>query len=229
MNVPYDVTIESIQFRIYDTAGLNEGDQGRVPHCKAIQNLYMLIRQLDSISLLVYCAFRGRIKDNAKANWSLFNKVICGGNVRIIAVVTGLEGHADPDEWWRDERNKGTFGRYGLLPRAVGCVVSTPGRQNEYQEAYAKSQTRLHRLIVDHHREWSAHSKDGWFAGIYREVYDSSFCHLPKSRPEYTEKMRRLTDELKKETDMGEEEFEKLKATLLKAEKKFQRWWEKRK
>jgi hypothetical protein len=44
---------------------------------------------------------RGRVKENAKANWILFNKVICGEKVPIIAVVTGLETYDNPDDWWR--------------------------------------------------------------------------------------------------------------------------------
>jgi predicted GTPase len=50
----YDATIANTTYKIYDTAGLNEGDQGRVPHWKSIQELYTLIRELDGISLLIY-------------------------------------------------------------------------------------------------------------------------------------------------------------------------------
>ena len=74
-NEDYAVIIKNTVFRIYDTAGLNESDQGRVPHWKAIQNLYTLIRELDGVSLLIYC-MRGRFKENATVNWNLLNKVI---------------------------------------------------------------------------------------------------------------------------------------------------------
>ena len=125
-NEDYAVIFKNTVFRIYDTAGLNESDQGRVPHWKAIQNLYTLIRELDGVSLLIYC-MRGRFKENATVNWNLFNKVICGERVPIIAVVTGLEGREDPDDWWREDHRK-AFRKNKIDPRDVCCVVSFPGR-----------------------------------------------------------------------------------------------------
>jgi predicted GTPase len=65
---PHNALIDGSFFVVHDTAGLNESDQGRVPHWKAIRELYTLIRQLDGVSLLIYC-MRGRVKENAKANW----------------------------------------------------------------------------------------------------------------------------------------------------------------
>ena len=121
-NDRYEATIGDVLFAIYDTTGLNEGDQGRIPHWKAIKGLYTLIRQLDSVSLLIYC-MRGRVRDNARPNWILFNKVICAERVPVIAVVTGLETYDDPDDWKR-EGNVGVLQRYGITPKAVGCVVS---------------------------------------------------------------------------------------------------------
>src|SRR6266567_3973310 len=79
-NDAYEATIRDRRFVIYDTAGLNEGDQGRVPHWKAIQALYTLLRQLDGVSLLIYC-MRGRIRVNACANWLFFFDAICGQKV----------------------------------------------------------------------------------------------------------------------------------------------------
>jgi hypothetical protein len=218
----HDVTIGRVPFRIYDTAGLNEGDQGRVPHWKAIQTLYKLIRQLDSISLLIYC-MRGRVKENARANWTLFNKIICGEKVPIIAVVTGLDDRDDPDEWWRNKQNQGAFRNYKMHPWAVACVVSALGPRNEHLEVYQSSQTKLRGLIMEHHRRWSADSKDSWFSAIYREVYTTGICFLPKNHMEYTAKMRGLIDELKKETNMKQEESEKLDDILIKAETKLQK------
>jgi hypothetical protein len=141
-NGAYQTTIAKTTFNIYDTAGLNEGDQGRFPHWKAIRELYTLILQLDGVSLLIYC-MRGRVKENARANWLLFNKVICAKKVPIIAVVTGLETYDNPDDWWRDEGNQRVFSRNGMNPRAVGCVVSFAGNKKEHQDIYNDSQGKL--------------------------------------------------------------------------------------
>ena len=218
-NDPYHATINGKRFVIYDTAGLNEGDQGRVPHLKAIHELYTLIRGLDGVSLLIYC-MRGRIKENAKANWILFNKVICGENVPIIAVVTGLETYGDPDDWKR-EGNADVLQRNGMKPKAIGCIVSFRGRRNEFADIYAKSQSSLRDLITKNCRRkpW-CEEKEEWFRRIYSETFSAGLCFGAQTRLEYTEKMRRTINEFIKETGIKEEDSKKLGATLLKAEKK---------
>ena len=86
----YEAYIGNDDYYIYDTVGLNEGDQGRVPHWTAIQGLYTLIRELDGVSLLLHC-IRGRIKENTGANWILFKDIICAGEVPVVIVETGLD------------------------------------------------------------------------------------------------------------------------------------------
>jgi len=220
-NDAYETKINDTSFCIYDTAGLNEGEQGHVPHWSAIGALYTLIRKLDDISLLIYC-MRGRVKENGKANWNLFNKVICGEKVPIIAVVTGLEHYEHvPDDWWRDEGNKRMFRDCGMEPRAVGCVVSILGKSNEYEELYTESQTKLRGLIKEHYlrRPWNE-EKGIWFANIYEKVHTLG-C-FSRSRVEFSDKMRSLIYNFAEETGMEEKDREKLEGTLLKAEKKFE-------
>jgi len=219
-NDSYEATIGNTDFAIYDTAGLNEGDQGRVPHWKAIRELYTLIRQLDGVSLLIYC-MRGRVKENAKANWTLFNKIICGEKVPILAVVTGLETYNNPDDWLKDKDNQNVFRRNKMSPKAVGCVVSFPGRRNELEDVYAASQTKLRSLITEIHlrKPWSE-DKDKWFASIYSETLSSGLCFAPEKRLAYTEQMRGMITEYINETGMDRGDSKMLATTLLKAEKK---------
>jgi GTP-binding protein EngB required for normal cell division len=218
-NASYEATIDNTTFVIYDTAGLNEGDQGRVPHFKAIQELYTLIRRLDGVSLLIYC-MRGRVKENSSANWILFNQVICGGKVPTIAVVTGLDDLTDPDAWWRNERNQAAFRSCKIKPNAVGCVVSFPGLLGEYEDVYAKSQEKLRRLIMENHlrKPWSQ-EKEKWFANIYSETFSSRLCFPYRNRLE----MRGLVSHLIGETGMNREDSKKLEATLVRGEKEFRK------
>jgi len=218
-NDQYEAIIDNRHFVIYDTAGLNEGDQGRIPHWKAIRELYTLIRQLDGVSLLIYC-MRGRVRENARANWTLFNKVICAERVPIIAVVTGLETYNDPDDWKR-EGNLDVLQRNRMRPKAVGCVVSFRGRQEEFADIYEKSQSRLRDLIMKNYlqKPW-CEEKEKWFVNIYSETFSSGICFTPQTRVEYNKTMRDMIDEFTKEVRMKKEDSEKLDATLLKAEKK---------
>jgi len=218
-NEAYEATIGDRRFVIYDTAGLNEGDQGRIPHWKAIQELYTLIRRLDGVSLLIYC-MRGRVKENARASWILFNKVICGGKVPIIAVVTGLETYSHPDDW-KSKENLGVLQRNGMKPKEVGCIVSFPGRQGEFADIYGESQTSLRALIAKYHlrKPW-CEEKDTWFLSIYCQTFSTRVCFAPQNKLEFNETMRGLIDNFIRETGMKKEDSEKLNATLLKAEKK---------
>ena len=219
----YPATIADTTFNIYDTAGLNEGDQGRVPHLMAVQKLYTLIRQLDGVSLLIYC-MPPRVKENASANWILFHKVICQENVPIVAVVTGLENYNDPDDWGRDEVNRNALYKNGMHPKDVVCVVSFAGRQNEHEHVYAASQVKLRNVVMKACRQepWSE-EKDIWFANIYRETYASKLCFGTQSRLDFTEKMRGTIHQLIDEAGMKEEDSMKLEATLVKAEKRFRK------
>lgn len=216
----YEAHFSDKVFRIFDTAGLNEGDHGRVPHWTAIRELYTLIRKLDGVSLLIFC-LRGRIRDSTRANWILFNKIICGEQVPIVAAVTGLEEETNLDDWWRRERNKETFQRHQINPADVGCLVAVRGDQNQYEVKYKESQKKLRSLIERYHRvqPWSS-EKDVWFARIYCNAYETRLCFFMRKRIEFTSTMRVLLEDFVKEAKMNEEDSEKLRTNLLQAEQK---------
>src|SRR5260221_5714470 len=135
----HEASIGSIPFNIYDTAGLNEGEQGRVPHWQAVNQLYTLIRTLDGVSLLIYC-MRGRIKENARANWILFSEVLCAKKVPTIAVETGLENVDDLDG--RHSLLKKALKAYGIAPGGIACVVSVRGKWLGDGDRYNSWQTQ---------------------------------------------------------------------------------------
>src|SRR5258707_14141267 len=132
----HEASIGDIHFNIYDTAGLNEGEQGRVPHWQAVHQLYTLIRTLDGVSLLIYC-MRGRIKENARANWILFSEVLCAKKVPIIAVETGLENVDDLEG--RHTLLKKALKAYGIAPGGIACVVSVRGKWLENEDRSSSS------------------------------------------------------------------------------------------
>jgi len=211
----YKADIDNTTFGIYDTTGLNQEERGRVPHWVAIESLYTLIQRLDGLSLLIYC-MRCKVNEMAEANWTLFNRVICGGKVPIIAVVTGLDQEDDPDDWWRRKDNQETFRKHHIEPRAIGCIVSSRGQRNEYADVYAKSQDKLRRLIKDNHRPqpWRE-EKANWFANIYQSVSSTGLLSLPRNRLEYSATIRILIAEYVKKKGLKEEDPAKLEAIIL--------------
>jgi len=215
-NKAYKATIGNTTFTIYDTTGLNEGDRGRVPHCKAVRGLYKVIRQLNGVSLLV-CCMRGRAWENIRFNWILFNKVICGEKVPIVAVVTGLETYGNPDDW--KSEGMSVLQKNGMTPKAVGCVVS----YQEKRDVYAQSQVKVRNLIIKHYlREPWSEEKDEWFASSYHDVPITRFC-FPSRRLDYSTEMRNRLSELITVSKMEKEDTKKLEAALLTAEKQFRK------
>jgi len=146
----YCVNIRGSPFYLHDTAGLNEGDQGRVPKNEAIVQLFTLIKKLeDGVSLLVF-VMRGRIKESTVSNWRLFQEVICKSQVPTVIVITGLEGEDDMDDWWFN--NKEAFRGYGIRPDGHACITATRGRRRPsgvfaLQEEYDESKHKVERLI----------------------------------------------------------------------------------
>ena len=219
----YETHMGKDNYYIYDTVGLNEGDQGRFPHWTAIQRLYTLIRELDSVSLLLYC-MRGRIKENTRANWILFSKIICGGHVPVVVVETGLEEEENLQSGARRLVLNAALRKYGMSPKAVICVVSIQGRRGEHREVYKWSQQQLRGVIARFLRKkpWST-EKDRWLARIYEETYATGNCFLSGSRLEFSATVEKSVDEFIMATHMNAEDSKRLKASLLYAEKEFRK------
>ncbi|CAF1674475.1 unnamed protein product, partial [Didymodactylos carnosus] len=88
----YHGTREGYSFNIYDTAGLNESDKGKVKSEEAVGNLIKLVKNLkDGIHLLIMCIKKGRINNAIYNNYQLFYAGIFCKSVPIILVVTGCE------------------------------------------------------------------------------------------------------------------------------------------
>lgn len=219
---PYSINVEGTVFRIHDTAGLNEGDQGRVPHVKAVRALYKLIRDLEGVSLLIYC-LRGRVVANAKANWMLFHKVICRESVPIVAVVTGLEEEDQLDDWWKRKENQKSFDQNQMKPKAVGCTVAIRGKGDRYLADYVESRAKVRNLIKQYHAKdpWST-DKSSWYLGIYQRSFDVGLCGLAQ-RVELAEEVQNAFNDYIKECNVEVKEAEKIKKAILKIEKKIKK------
>ena len=217
-NKCYDARIGETTFSVYDTCGLNEGERDRALNWKAVEGLYTLLRQLNGVSLLVYC-MRGKLTESSRGNWMLFNKVICDEKVPIIAVVTGLE-HAEALEH-EAAKAKSHFETSGMRPKELCCIVSIQGKHNEFEELYNHSQQMLQKLVAEScsRRKWSTETED-WFGRIYQNVYTTRICFLPRVQVQFIDAVGNVVDQFIKESNMEADEARRLKDTLLRAEKK---------
>ncbi|KIJ67965.1 hypothetical protein HYDPIDRAFT_107510 [Hydnomerulius pinastri MD-312] len=147
----YPVVISGSLYDIFDTAGLNEGDPKTMNRANALCQLYQLMISLKGgISLLVFCMRAPRIKDSYVQNWKLFHNIICGENVPIVIVVTGLENECPMDDWWVNSRDN--FTHYGMKAVGHACITATKGKQirgyHVFEDEYAESKRKVQQLIA---------------------------------------------------------------------------------
>ncbi|PVF93770.1 hypothetical protein CPB86DRAFT_741976 [Serendipita vermifera] len=162
----YQANIGGRDFNLFDTTGLGEGDEGRVPTRDAIKNLYQLVQSLSGgLSLLVF-VFRGRLNETARRNYKMFYDTFCNRKVPIVLVVTGMENESNVDEWWG--QNSTAFRSYGMKFSGHACITAVKGRRVgekwSLQREFDRSQRDVEKLILDCYmrKPWSIHSTH-WF------------------------------------------------------------------
>ncbi|KAJ3566735.1 hypothetical protein NP233_g6812 [Leucocoprinus birnbaumii] len=174
----YDVDVLGQPATLWDTAGLDEGDAGRVPKAEAIVQLYTLLRKLsDGVSLLMFVMRAPRVKASAPQNWKLFREVICQKKVPIAIVITGLEQEDNMDAWWWN--NKATFQNYDIYPGGFACITATRGKARRggghiFDDEYDDSRGRVRQLIraTSLATPWRVPAAE-WFKTIVHTTYST--------------------------------------------------------
>jgi len=159
-SVPNEVELSGRKYRLWDTAGLNEGEHGNISGDRAIQNLQRLVQNLQygGVGLLVYCIRGSRLRDIVKINYDLFYKIVCGAKVPIVIVATGLENEDDMEDWWAD--NVQDFHDRGMHFAGHACITATKGKvlkngEHMFEEEYNMSVKLVRDLIVAYSLEKS--------------------------------------------------------------------------
>ncbi|KAG2337541.1 hypothetical protein BDR05DRAFT_1004948 [Suillus weaverae] len=154
-HAPYDVTISGQCFRLWDTAGLNEGSEGRVPAATAARRLALFLGGLnrgDGVHLLMYCVRGTRATKALRTNYQTFSSAIGDSKVPIVIVATCLEDWRPAmTEWWNE--NKDQLAKYGMNFPGYACVTTLPSGRAESQDLRqrrAQSYEDVCKLILDH-------------------------------------------------------------------------------
>ena len=169
---PYDVDFPNgYAITLWDTAGLNEADTGKVDHKTAISNIYDLTRVLDGVDLLVFC-LRGKITNNAVKNYKMFNS-FCDGKVPIVLVVTGMEYRSPGDgRWW--EENSKAFETAGIMVVDHACVATLklPGREADYEKWTTMVRDMVQKRCLP--TPWVMES-ESWFVLVITKLLEALF------------------------------------------------------
>jgi len=157
-NQSYPIPHSGKNYTFWDTAGLNESDDGTVSSRHAIQNLLDLVKDND-INLLVYCV-RDRLPNIIRVNYDLFWGIVCKKKVPIVLVTTGLEGRTDMESWWGE--NQKAIKKMKMSFDGHACITSWRGRRNAYDREYEESAKKVWKLVGQYckHPAWSMPT--GW-------------------------------------------------------------------
>ncbi|KAG1891683.1 P-loop containing nucleoside triphosphate hydrolase protein [Suillus fuscotomentosus] len=168
-HAPYDATISGQHFRLWDTAGFNEGSEGTVPAVMAERNLTAFLRGLnqeDGVHLLIYCT-----------HYKIFSAVIRDSKVPTIIVVTCLEDFRPVmAEWWNE--NKDELATYGMQFSGYACVTTLkdePTESPDIHQRHAQSYNDVCRSILDHcsqtpHKTWGTEDQRSFLAILLQKL-----------------------------------------------------------
>ncbi|KAJ3575499.1 hypothetical protein NP233_g1055 [Leucocoprinus birnbaumii] len=181
----YDFDIRGIPVTLWDTRGLDEGEESQVPDVEAIVELYKLLLELGrrgGVSLLVFVVRVHRIKTAARANWELFRDIIYQGKLPTAMIITGLEEEENREMWWFD--NKGSFEKHGIkLVNVAGaaCITACRGKKRAngyvYEKEYDESREAVERLIQSTILpEPIPIEPVEWFTNVFRKAKELKWC-----------------------------------------------------
>ncbi|KAF9441649.1 hypothetical protein P691DRAFT_799195 [Macrolepiota fuliginosa MF-IS2] len=176
-SAPNPITIGDTQYILWDTVGLNEGENGTVPIGEALYSLRDLVHKLkDGVNLLVYCLRAARYRDIMKANYDMFVHAICEGQVPVVIVVTGLENEGRMEDWW--DANGRKYEEHGMMFAGYACITTTKGKNNVFLEEYEESKKIVQDVISKYcpEKAWAT-SPDVWFGQTSDRIKDGSLIH----------------------------------------------------
>ncbi|KAI6044900.1 P-loop containing nucleoside triphosphate hydrolase protein [Pisolithus marmoratus] len=165
-------------FRIWDTAGLEEPEVGAYEYITAISKALQLIRQLAAaggVNLLLLCMRGEKVTRATRSNYRLFYEMLCGGDVPVGLVITHLEREGNMDEWWK--RNQRALDRHGVKSVGHACVTGLPS----YREKYALSRAAIYGLLTDCDRFGKYNMPpDIWFKRFAKNMKSFAGAGLPR-------------------------------------------------
>lgn len=203
----YDVIIENVPYRIYDTAGVDGDRMDPVGFLDAVTNAHKLMEELNKKGgphLLLYCIKAGRIQPTFTTNYRLFYEFLFEEKIPVGLVVTHLEREDPMDDWYT--RNKGSFDRHAVKCIDHACITAAGNLDQKYREKYIASRGEVGGLIRRHVNKvenWDG--GDGWLARFIGKLKD-----LLTGRPSKSDFLGVLTKRCGMEESLAKDVIQRL-------------------
>ncbi|KIJ67506.1 hypothetical protein HYDPIDRAFT_25952 [Hydnomerulius pinastri MD-312] len=190
-STPYDFTLESLSFRIYDTVALEEPQTGVNSNLTVIEKASTLIHSLGAaggVHLLLFCLRAGEITATAQSNYRLFYELLCDKKVPIALVFTGLERERNMEDWWI--RNESNIKKYGIHSIGHACITTVKDGPSGQEDKYTESKIKIRALLTEHavkSKPFQMESED-WVTMFLRR-FQGSIVKKRKPKPKDTVKI----------------------------------------
>lgn len=204
----YNVIINDVSYRIYDTAGVDGNRMNPNGFLDAVANADKLMKELrvnGGAHLLLYCIKAGRIPPTFVTNYRLFYEFFFEEKVPVALIVTHLEREDPMDDWYT--RNKGSFDRHAVKCVDHACITAAANLDPKYRKKYDISKTEVCGLITRHQDtvvDWNG--GDGWLARFIGKLKD-----LLTGRPSKSDFLGVLTKRCGMEDSLAKDVIQKMK------------------
>jgi hypothetical protein len=193
----YDVPINGVQYRIYDTDGADGNRMDPGGFLNAIVNADKLMKELKDkggVHLLLYCIKAGKIYE------FFFEE-----KIPVALIVTHLEREDPMDDWYT--QNKGSFKCHAVKCVDHACITAAANLNPQYKKYAEASKKEVGDLIArnqDTVLDWNG--GDGWLAQFIGKLKD-----LLTGRPSKSDFLGVLTKRCGMEDSLAKDVIQKLK------------------
>jgi hypothetical protein len=134
-------------FIFYDTAGLNETNEGTVLPSEAIQKLFNLVKSLrDGLNLIIYVRKKEPFSKIDTQNIELL-KLLMKDKVPCLCVITGCEANMN---WWEEEKKNTNVTQFKFKDGCSVCCIDISKLNNdEDKEFYTKKQKQSKQILME--------------------------------------------------------------------------------
>ncbi|KAG1837926.1 hypothetical protein DFJ58DRAFT_734117 [Suillus subalutaceus] len=160
----YDVTIENVPYRIYDTAAADNSRVDPIGFLNAISNADKLMKELrkkGGVALLLYCIKAGMMPTMFVTNYRLFYEFLFEKKIPVAVVVTNLEREDCMDDWYT--RNKGWFSSHAVKCIGHACITAADDLDPTYRKKYDMSRAEVG-CLIRRHAHGVENGGDAWLA-----------------------------------------------------------------
>ena len=171
---------DGVDYRIIDTAGLDEADGGAVSSVGAVTALVKLLkRSKKGLNLMVMVVKKGRIHASTLNNFELFVKKMGGKKVPLLIVVTHCERENGDMQGWVDVNGRDFISRGIVFSRMVATTFMTPDvefdnvehMQAKVNQSIELSWGAIQACVTDTPVDFV--KEKGGFIGVLRDMYNS--------------------------------------------------------